>query len=161
MRAPHITLSQTEQEILDQILQESFDQFHPEFDHYKAIENLQRNFNNRVALCKNCFMPKQKAELEQYEEYCQECHEELNPKPQPELEAEPQPDDPTTQPELPSLPQVQPKPDQDELIKLLQQQVEQQAQIIALLQAQARTFEHQAQTIETLQNKVDSFERFY
>jgi len=89
-------------------------------------------------------MPEQKAELEQYEEYCQECHEELNPKPQPEPEAEPQPEDLPTQPELPPLPQVQSKPDQDELIKLLQQQVEQQAQIIALLQAQAKTFEHHA-----------------
>jgi len=70
MRAPNITLSETEQEILDRILQESFDQTHPEFDHYKALENLQKNFNNKVALCKSCFMPKQKEELEQYEEYC-------------------------------------------------------------------------------------------
>ena len=40
MRAPHITLSETEQGILDRIFQESFDQTHPEFDHYKALENL-------------------------------------------------------------------------------------------------------------------------
>ena len=40
MRAPHITLSETEQGILDRILQESFDQTHSEFDHYKALENL-------------------------------------------------------------------------------------------------------------------------
>src|SRR5438552_8692136 len=51
MRAPNITLSETEQEILDRILQESFDQTHPEFDHYKALENLQKNLNNKVALC--------------------------------------------------------------------------------------------------------------
>src|SRR5207248_10111738 len=138
MRAPNITLSETEQEILDQILQESFDQTHSEFDHYKALENLQKNFNNKVALYKSCFMPKQKEELEQYEEYCQECYDELNSTPEPEVES---------QPELPPQPQVQLEPNQSELIKLLQQQVEQQAQIIALLQAQAKTFEHQAQTI--------------
>ena len=70
MKAPNITLSETEQEILDRIFQESFDQTHPEFDHYKALENLQKNFNNKVALCKSCFISKQKEEIEQYEEYC-------------------------------------------------------------------------------------------
>jgi len=89
MRAPNITLSKTEQEILDRILQESFDQTHPDFDHYKALENLQKNFNNKVALCKSCFMPKQKEKLEQYEEYCQECYDELNPTPEPEVESQP------------------------------------------------------------------------
>ena len=64
MRAPHITLSETEQGILDQILQESCDQIHPEFDHYKALDNLQKNLNNKIALCKSCFMPKLKEELE-------------------------------------------------------------------------------------------------
>src|SRR5437868_7270397 len=104
-------------------------------------------------------MPKQREELEQFEEYCQEYYDELNPTPEPEVES--QPDILSIQPELPSQPQVQLELDQSELIKLLQQQVKQQAQIIALLQAQAKTFEHQAQTIETLQNKVDHFERFH
>ena len=40
MKAPNITLLETEQEILDQILQEFFDQTYPEFNHYKALENL-------------------------------------------------------------------------------------------------------------------------
>ena len=102
IRAPNITLSETEQEILDRILQESFDQTHPEFDHYKALENLQKNFNNKVALCKSCFMPKQKEELEQYEEYCQEYYDELNPTPEPEVES--QPKILPIQPELPSQP---------------------------------------------------------
>ncbi|CAG8666936.1 5483_t:CDS:2, partial [Paraglomus occultum] len=53
IKAPHITFLETEQEILDRILQESFDQSHLEFDHYK-----------------------QKAELEQYKEYYQEFYEE-------------------------------------------------------------------------------------
>src|SRR6266516_7605644 len=104
-------------------------------------------------------MSKQKEELEQYEEYCQEYYDELNLTPEPKVES--QSKILSIQPELPSQPQVQPELDQSELIKLLQQQIEQQAQIIALLQAQAKTFEHQAQTIETLQNKVNSFERFH
>ena len=86
MRAPHITLSKTKQEILNRILQESFDQTYSEFDYYKALENFQRNFNNTVTLCASCFLPKQKTELEQYKNYCQECYEELNPKHEPEPE---------------------------------------------------------------------------
>ena len=76
-------------------------------------------------------MPKQKEELEQYEEYCQEYYDELNPTP--ELEVESQPKILPIQPELLSQPQVQPELNQSELIKLFQQQIEQQAQIIALL----------------------------
>src|SRR5205807_3045793 len=104
MRASNITLSETKQEILDRILQESFDQTYPEFDHYKTLENLQKNFNNKVALCKSCFISKQKEELEQYEEYCQECYDELNPIPEPKVE--PQPKILPIQPELPSQLQV-------------------------------------------------------
>ena len=64
-------------------------------------------------------MPKQKEELEQYEEYCQECYDELNPTPEPEVES--RPEILPIQPELPPQPQVRPEPDQSELIKLLQQ----------------------------------------
>ena len=72
--------------------------------------------------------------MEQYKDYCQECYEELNPKYEPEPELELQPEVLPIQPELPPQPQVQPESDQSKLIRLLQQQVEQQAQIIALLQ---------------------------
>src|SRR5437763_6298613 len=112
MRASNITLSETEQEILDRIFQESFDQTYPEFDYYKVLENLQKNFNNKVALCKSCFIPKQKEELEQYEEYCQEYYDKLNPTPEPEVEL--QPEILFIQPELPSQLQVQLEPDQSE-----------------------------------------------
>src|SRR5437868_14979248 len=101
MRIPHITLSETEQGILDRILQESFNQTHSEFNHYKALENLQKNFNNTVTLCASCFMPKQKTELEQYKDYCQECYEELNPKYEPEPELELQLEVLSIQPKLP------------------------------------------------------------
>lgn len=158
MRAPHIQLSTTEQEILDRILQESFDNSHPEFDHYKAIENLQRNFSNTVALCKSCFMPRHKTELEQYNEYCQECYNELYPEPEPEVIEETL--TPIPEPEL--EPQVNSpiNTNQSELIKLLEQQVEQQAQVIILLQTQAKTFERQAETINNLQARVDYLENF-
>ena len=39
MRVFNITLSETKQEILNWILQESFDQTHTEFDYYKVLEN--------------------------------------------------------------------------------------------------------------------------
>ena len=54
-------------------------------------------------------MPKQKEELEQYKEYCQECYDELNPIPEPEAES--QSKILPIQPELPSQPQVQLEPD--------------------------------------------------
>ena len=148
IRAPHTQLSDSDQVSLDQILAESFDTSHPEFSHEIAMQNLQRNFCGNVALCKNCIMAKQKTELEQYNDFCQECHEELYPTP---------PLEPMTPPPA----QVQLDTSSNELVKLLQQQVEQQAQIINLLQTQLKTFEHQAQTIINLQNKVNSIEQFY
>ena len=93
-------------------------------------------------------MAKQKTELEQYNDYCQEYHEELYPTPPPE-------------PTPPQPAQVQLDTSSNELVKLLQQQVEQQAQIITLLQAQIKTSEHQAQTIISLKNKVNSLEQIY
>ena len=47
-------------------------------------------------------MSKQKAELEQYEEYCQEYYDELNPTLEPEVES--QSEILSIQPELPSQP---------------------------------------------------------
>ena len=46
-------------------------------------------------------MPKQKTELEQYKDYCQECYEELNPKHEPEPELELQLEVLSIQPKLP------------------------------------------------------------
>ena len=51
--------------------------------------------------------------------------------------------------------------DPTDLVPLLQEQIKQQAQIIALLQEQAKTFKHQDQTIRELQTRVDYFEAFH
>ena len=56
-------------------------------------------------------MPKQKTELEQYKDYCQECYEEFNSKHEPEPELELQPEVLSIQFKLPPQPQVQPEPD--------------------------------------------------
>ena len=51
--------------------------------------------------------------------------------------------------------------DPTDLVPLLQEQIKQQAQIIALLQEQAETFKHQDQTIRELQARVNYFEAFH
>jgi hypothetical protein len=72
MRAPHIQLTSTEEDELQRILAESFDISHPDFDQHRAMQNLQKNFQGTVGLCKNCLMAKAKTELAQYDQYCQE-----------------------------------------------------------------------------------------
>ena len=137
IRASYTQLSNSDQASLDQILAEFFNTSHSECSHEIVMQNLQRNCCGNIALYKNCIMAKQKTELEQYNDFCQECHEELYPTP---------PLEPMTPPPA----QVQLDTSSNELVKLLQQQVEQQAQIINLLQTQLKTFEHQAQTIINL-----------
>ncbi|CAG8609514.1 8753_t:CDS:1, partial [Cetraspora pellucida] len=48
-----------------------------------------------------------------------------------------------------------------QIIQLLQKQIKQQAQVIAMLQEQTQTYKAQAQMIAHLQNKVDQFEVFH
>ncbi|CAG8639914.1 4468_t:CDS:1, partial [Cetraspora pellucida] len=62
---------------------EFFDISHPDFDQHQAIENLQSNFQGTVRFCENCLHAKTKVELEQYNQYCQECYEEAH-SPEPE-----------------------------------------------------------------------------
>ncbi|CAG8608488.1 8716_t:CDS:2, partial [Cetraspora pellucida] len=67
-------------------------------------------------------------------------------------------------PELEQAPSVmissstQTSDDLKQIIQLLQEQIKQQAQVIAMLQEQTQTYKAQAQTIVHLQNKVDQFE---
>jgi hypothetical protein len=151
MRASQVQLTDTEENELQRILAESFDISHPDFDQRKAMENLQKNFQGTVGLCQNCLMAKKKTELEQYEAYCQECYEELYPP----VEPEPTPPSPPETPNLASTNETQ------KVIELLQDQIQQQAQIIELLQKQVQFVESQTQTIATLQAKVNKFETFY
>ena len=52
VRAPHVELSETEEQELQWILNESFDTSHPDFDQCQAIKNLQRQCCGYVALCR-------------------------------------------------------------------------------------------------------------
>ena len=160
IRAPNIPLSDTEQEDLQRILQESFDTSHPDFDHHRALENLKKGCANKVALCKSCFLPRQKTELEQYDSYCPDCYEELYPQAGPSNSQNTSPLTPKSDSELKES-STQTNTDQSEIIKLLQQQVEQQAQTIALLRTQVHHTEQQAYAINELKQRVEKFEQFY
>jgi hypothetical protein len=160
MRASQIQLNENEEETLQRILTESFDTSHPDFDQRKAMENLQRNFQGTVGLCKECIMAKKNTELEQFDSYCEECYEALHPPPDPEAlspPTSPTPGSPVVAP-IKTAPAILEPTD---LVPLLQEQIRQQAQIIALLQEQAKTFEHQDQTIKELQARVSYFENFH
>ena len=87
MRADHVKLTETEEEELQRILNESFDISHPDFDAQRAMQNLQRQFQGTVALCENCLLAKKRTELEQYNHLCKECYKETQP-PTPPLEPE-------------------------------------------------------------------------
>jgi hypothetical protein len=68
-----------EKEELQRILAESFDTSYPDFDQHQAMENLKRNFEGKVSLCTKCLIAKLHTELDQYENYCQECYRNLHP----------------------------------------------------------------------------------
>src|SRR5260364_270249 len=176
MRATYVELTETEEQTLQRILTESFDMSHPNFDRKKAMENLQRNFAGTAGLCESCIMVKTNDDLRQHENLCKECYEEAHPLLDPETEILPpptlsvpealEPNESTTLPELEAtivapIKTASPVLESAELIQLLQEQIRQQAQIITLLQEQAKTFEHQEQTIKTLQNQVSYFENFH
>src|SRR5260364_384682 len=78
LRSDQITLTETEEATLQQVLQESFDISQPDFDTSKAIENLRKNFEEKVALCLECLMAKQLTELDQNQGYYNECYQDIN-----------------------------------------------------------------------------------
>ncbi|CAG8751728.1 3832_t:CDS:1, partial [Cetraspora pellucida] len=104
------------------------------------------NFQGTVGLCENCLHAKTKVELKQYDQYCQECYKEAHP-PEPEQAS----------PVMISS-STQTSDDSKQIIQLLQEQIKQQAQLIAMLQEQTQTYKAQAQMIVHLRNKVDQFE---
>ena len=70
-------------------------------------------------------------ELEQFDSYCEECYEELYPPPDPEIlppPTSPPPESPIVAPIKTALTILDPT----DLVPLLQEQITQQAQIIAL-----------------------------
>jgi hypothetical protein len=68
-----LELTESEEQNLQQVLAESFDISHPEFDHRLALANLRRNFSHPVDLCKECLHVKHQDELDQYEGCCEDC----------------------------------------------------------------------------------------
>ena len=73
LRAEQATLTNEEEQLLQQTLAESFDISYPEFDHRVALANLYRQFSTPVDLCKECLHAKHQEELDQYNGYCQDC----------------------------------------------------------------------------------------
>jgi hypothetical protein len=78
LRTEQVNLTEEEEATLQQILDESFNTAHPDFDIRKAVENLRKNFEGKVALCHECLLAKQCTELEEHQGYCDECYQELN-----------------------------------------------------------------------------------
>src|ERR1043165_4421373 len=78
LRTEQVDLTKDEETTLQQILNESFNTAHSDFDTRKAIENLRKNFEEKVALCCECLFAKQCIELEEHQGYCDECYQELN-----------------------------------------------------------------------------------
>ena len=72
------TLTEEEEATLQRILQESFNILQPNFDSCKALENLRKNFEGKVALCLECLHARQIEELDINQGLCNECYQELN-----------------------------------------------------------------------------------
>ena len=73
------------------------------------MQNLQRQFQETVALCKNCLLAKKRTELEQYNHLCKECYEEAQPPTLPPKLEQNLPDLPPPQPQATtSLPELFP-----------------------------------------------------
>jgi len=70
LRAERTTLTDEEEQLLQQTLAESFDISHPEFDHRIALANLHRQFSTPVNLCKEYLHAKHREELDQYNGCC-------------------------------------------------------------------------------------------
>ncbi|CAG8559915.1 8024_t:CDS:2, partial [Ambispora leptoticha] len=73
-----VSLTEEEEVTLQRILNESFNTSQPDFDTRKAIENLRKNFEGKVALCQECLFAKQCTELEMNQGLCDECYQEQN-----------------------------------------------------------------------------------
>lgn len=152
-----IELTDLEEQMLQQVLAESFDISHPEFDHRLALANLRRNFEHPVDLCKECLHVKHQEELDQNNGYCEECA----PSPIP-IYVPPTPELSPTSPTIPPTPtcelspnynrlidsppptptiEVTSPPDQTDIVNELRQRIEQQDQLILQLFNRVDTLE--------------------
>src|SRR6185436_20997024 len=108
--------------LLQQILNDTFDTSHPEYNKQFALVTLRRNFNTPVDLCKECLHVKHQEELDQHDGYCVDC----DPLPlnSPPPESTPEPD-----------------PININQITQMQLQLDQQAQLIQQLQIQVQSLQ--------------------
>ena len=70
LQTEQVNLTEEEKATLQQILDESFNIAYSDFDIQKAVKNLRKNFERKVALCHECLFAKQCAKLEEHQGYC-------------------------------------------------------------------------------------------
>jgi hypothetical protein len=109
-----LDLTDNEEQNLQQVLAESFDITHPEFDHRLAIANLRRSFTDPVDLCKECLHVKHQDELDKYEGCCEDCA----PAPMPIYEPPQEHYSPSLTPQLSPLISIPSTPTCEPLINL-------------------------------------------
>src|ERR1043165_4715475 len=148
LHAEQGTLTDEEEEELQDILAASFDTSHPDFCKELALANLHHSFEVSVDLCKECLYVKHQDELDQNNGCCTDCASTpppiYSPEPEPEITQEPESElipepepSPILEPDLPlsnsklSTATLTPMPDATLTIILqLQQQVAHQSQLI-------------------------------
>jgi len=153
LRAEQGTLTDEEEQELQDTLAASFDISHPDFCKELALANLRHSFEVPVDLCKECLYVKHQDELDQNDGCCTDCVSTpppiYSPEPEPEITHEPEPElSPILEPDLPpSDPELStdtptPTPDATLTIILqLQQQVAHQSQLIERLETKVKTLE--------------------
>ena len=129
---------------LDQVIQNSFDTSHPDFNQEYALAQMRRSFTYPVDLCKECLHMKHQDELDRNEGYCDDCA-------------------PSQVLFEPSQPEPEPV---EEIVPLtttiieMQQQLDNQAYLIQQLQNRIDTLEEKnAQLIQLLQENNQHFQR--
>src|ERR1043165_4514830 len=113
LHAEQGTLTDKEEEELQDTLAASFDISHPDFCKELALANLHRSFEVPVDLCKECLYVKHQDELDQNNGCCTDCASTpppiYSPEPESEITHEPEPElmpepelSPVLEPDLPS-----------------------------------------------------------
>ncbi|HEY1248319.1 MAG TPA: hypothetical protein VGE97_04975 [Nitrososphaera sp.] len=129
---------------LEQVIQNSFDTSHPDFNQEYALAQMRRSFTYPVDLCKECLFMKHQEELDKHEGYCDDCA-------------------PVVVLFEPPLPEPEPEEEIVPLIttmSVMQQQLDDQAHLIQQLQDRINTLEDKNdQLIQLLQENNQHFQR--
>src|SRR4029078_7778151 len=121
LQAESDMLSENDIDLLQAILDESFDTSHPNYDQKYALAILRRSFTVPVDLCQECLHVKYQEELNANQGYCDDCK--------------------LPDPEIYSSPTKETSKETDNGLQFcqLQQQIQQQDQLIKQLQARIET----------------------